>query len=204
MAEPRPLTDTITYLEMPTKPRRLPLPVPAVRLALMRADPCTVSFYRYLYAAVGEPWLWFVRRRWSDERLQQWLGRAEIEVSVLHVGGVPAGYFELERAASGDTELCYFGLVPDFIGKHLGFYFLQAAVHSAWLGATQRLWLHTCTYDHPRALGLYQRAGFGVYRREDVVFDDPRLTGVLPRDLQHPLLPPLSPPRRRARKKEKA
>jgi GNAT superfamily N-acetyltransferase len=203
MAERDQLTDTVTYLEMPTKPPRVPLPVPAARLALMRAEPCTVSFYRYLYAAVGEPWLWFVRRQWSDDRLRQWLARTEIEVSVLHVGGVPAGYFELERAPSGDTELCYFGLVPEFIGHGLGFYFLRAAVDSAWLGATQRLWLHTCTYDHPRALGLYQRAGFGVYRREAVVFDDPRLSGALPRRLQHPLLPPLSPPRRRARKKVK-
>jgi len=192
MAEPGQLTDTITYLEMRTRPRHLPLPAPSVRHALLRAEPCTVSFYRYLYAAVGEKWLWYVRRKWSDEQLRQWLVRPEIEISVLHVGGVPAGYFELERAASGDTELCYFGLVADFIGRGLGFYFLRAAVDSAWLGATQRLWVHTCTYDHPRALGLYQRAGFIVYRREDVVFDDPRLGGALPRDLAHPLLPPLS------------
>jgi ribosomal protein S18 acetylase RimI-like enzyme len=185
------LTDTITYLEMPAKPRRLPLPMPAVRHALMRAEPCTVSFYRYLYNSVGERWLWYLRRQWSDERLRRWLARAEIEVCVLHVGGVPAGYFELERPASGDTELCYFGLAPEFIGRGLGSYFLHAAVDSAWLGATQRLWLHTCTYDHPRALGLYQRAGFRVYRRESVCFDDPRLTGALPRDLVHPLLAPL-------------
>jgi GNAT superfamily N-acetyltransferase len=202
MVEPSQLTDTITYLEMRTKPHRLPLPAPAAKHALLRAEPCTVSFYRYLYNSVGERWLWYVRRQWDDERLRLWLTRSEIEVSVLHIGGVPAGYFELERTPSGDTELCYFGLMPDFIGQRLGGFFLQAAVDSAWTGTTQRLWVHTCTYDHPRALGLYQRSGFQVYRREAVTFDDPRLTGVMARDLQHPLLPPL-PPRRGARKKEK-
>ncbi|MGO8918563.1 MAG: GNAT family N-acetyltransferase [Stellaceae bacterium] len=186
------LFDILTYLEMRTRQLRPPLPVPHAKLALMRAEPCGVSFYRYLYNTVGEPWLWYVRRGWSDEQLSRWLARAEIELSVLHVGGVPAGYFELERLPSGETELCYFGLVPEFIGRGLGAYFLRAAVEAGWQGPTQRLWVHTSAYDHPRALGLYQRAGFQVYQRQEVTFDDPRLTGAMPRDLVHPLLPPLA------------
>jgi ribosomal protein S18 acetylase RimI-like enzyme len=187
------LSDVITYLEMRAPPTRPSLPVPAARLALMRAEPCTVSFYRYLYAVVGEPWVWFERRLWSDERLQAHLLRPEIEISVLYAGGVPAGYFELERQAGGEVQILYFGLAPDFIGRGFGAYFLQAAVDAAWLGGqTRRVYVHTCTYDHPRALGLYQRAGFRVYQRRNVVFDDPRLSGTLPRDLKHPLLPPLA------------
>ena len=186
------LADTITYLEMTAKPLRPPRPAPATKLALLRAERCTASFYRYLYNIVGEPWLWFERRLWTDEQLRKHLARDDIEVFVLYAGGVPAGYYELQRAASGDTQLCYFGLVPDFIGRGLGFYFLQSAVANAWLGATTRLWVHTSTYDHPRALGLYQRAGFRVYQRRDILFDDPRITGVLPRDLVHPRLPPLA------------
>ena len=185
------LPDTITYLEMTAKPLRLPRPAPAAKLALMRAERCPPSFYRYLYIQVGEPWLWFERRLWTDARLQAHLVRDEVEVFVLHVGGVPAGYFELQRAAGGDTELCYFGLIADFIGKGFGFHFLQSAVDTGWLGATRRLWVHTSTYDHPRALGLYQRAGFRVYERRDIVFDDPRVTGALPRGIRHPRLPPL-------------
>jgi ribosomal protein S18 acetylase RimI-like enzyme len=186
------LPDTITYLEMTAKPLRLPHPAPAAKLALMRAERCTPSFYRYLYIQVGEPWLWFERRPWTDEQFRTHFARDDIEISVFYIGGVPAGYFELQRAASGDTELCYFGLVPDFIGQGFGFHFLQSAVDSGWLGATRRLWVHTSTYDHPRALGLYQRAGFRVYDRRDILFDDPRLAGHLPRDLRHPRLPPLS------------
>jgi ribosomal protein S18 acetylase RimI-like enzyme len=132
-----------------------------------------------------------MRRPWSDERLRLWLDRPEIEISVLYQAGVPAGYFELERLAAGETELCYFGLVPEFIGRGLGTWLLQQAVEAGWQAPTRRLWVHTSTYDHPRALGLYQRAGFAVYRRQSLTFADPRLAGVLPRDLQHPLLPPL-------------
>jgi ribosomal protein S18 acetylase RimI-like enzyme len=183
--------DVITYLEMTEKPVRPPRPVPLAKLALLRAERCTVSFYRYLYNTVGEPWIWYLRRLWSDEKLRDHLGRPEIEVFVLYVAGVPAGYYELDRAANGETELCYFGLIPDFIGKSLGLYFLQAAIDHAWLGATRRFWVHTSTFDHPRALGLYQRAGFRVYRRETVRFEYPRLTCALPRHLRHPLLPPV-------------
>jgi len=191
MSEAGKLPDTITYLEMTTKPLRLPRPTPAAKIALMRAERCIPSFYRYLYIQVGEPWLWFERRAWSDAQLQAHLARDDIEVYVFYVGGVPAGYFELNRADSGNTELCYFGLVPDFIGQGFGFHFLQGAVDAAWLGPTRRVWVHTSTYDHPRALGLYQRAGFRVYERRDILFDDPRLSGALPHALQHPRLPAL-------------
>jgi GNAT superfamily N-acetyltransferase len=187
------LTDVITYLEMTEKPARSSRATPHAKLALLRVEHCTPSFYRYLYNTVGEPWIWYLRRLWSDTELRDHLARPEIEVFVLYVAGVPGGYYELERVPSGDTELCYFGLVPDFIGKGLGLHFLQAAVDNAWLGATQRLWVHTSTFDHPRALGLYQRAGFSVYCRQTVRFEDPRFTGALPRTLQHPLLPALPP-----------
>lgn len=185
------LADTVTYLEMTEKPTRVPAPMPAAKLALLRAERCTVSFYRYLYATVGEPWVWYERRIWSDQRLAEHLARPEIEIYVLYAWAVPAGFFELERTAAGETELCYFGLAPDFIGRGFGAWFLNAAIDTAWLGNPKRVWVHTCTFDHPRALGLYQRCGFKVYQRRSVEFDDPRLRGVLPRGLKHPLLPPL-------------
>jgi GNAT superfamily N-acetyltransferase len=189
-AAPAKLADVVTYLEMLAKPARPPIPVPAAKLALMRAERCTVSFYRYLYNVVGEPWLWYERRLWSDARMAEHLARTDIEIYALHAWGTPAGYFELVRAAA-DTELAYFGLAPEFIGRGFGAWFLNSAIDTAWLGATRRVWVHTCTYDHPRALGLYQKCGFRVYERRPVSFDDPRVTGVLPRNLQHPLLKPL-------------
>jgi GNAT superfamily N-acetyltransferase len=187
------LDDVITYLEMIVRPMRPPLPAPAGKLALMRLERCTVSYYRYLYQAVGERWLWFERRVWSDENLARVIAKPEVEISVLYAGGVPAGYFELDRSDASEVELCYFGLVADFIGRGYGKFLLQAALDSAWQGNPTRVWVHTCTFDHPRALGVYQRAGFTVYKRTPLTFDDPRLTGALPRDVRHPLLPPLPP-----------
>jgi GNAT superfamily N-acetyltransferase len=185
------LEDVITYLEMLARPTGRRVPAPLEKLALMRAENCTVHFYRYLYNAVGEPWLWFERRLIDDSSLAMLLHKPTIEIFVLYVRGVPAGFFELDTAAPRETKLCYFGLVYDFIGRGLGPYLLQAAIDQAWSRPLDRFWLHTSTFDHPKALSVYQQAGFVVYARRPVLFEDPRERGILPRTLSHRLLPPL-------------
>jgi GNAT superfamily N-acetyltransferase len=184
------LEDTITYLEMLARPAGRRLPAPLETLALMRAEACTVSFYRYLYDTVGEPWLWFERRIIDDAAVAAQIHRPTIEIFVLYVRGVPAGFFELDTAAARETKLCYFGLVPDFIGRRLGPYLLQAAIDRAWSRPIDRFWLHTSTFDHPKALSVYQKAGFVVYARRSVLFEDPREHGILPRTLGHRLTLP--------------
>ena len=186
------LDDTITYLEMLARPARRKVPAPFDKLALMRAENCTASFYRYLYNTVGEPWLWFERRLIDDAALATLINQPTIDIFVLYVRGVPAGYFELDAAAARETKLSYFGLVPHFIGRGLGPYLLLAAIDRAWSSRPiERLWLHTSTFDHPNALGVYQQAGFVVYARRWVSFEDPRERGILPRSVNHRLLPPL-------------
>ena len=179
------LEDTITYLEMLARPAGRRVAAPLETLALMRAEACTVSFYRYLYDTVGEPWLWFERRMIGDLALEAQIHKPTIEIFVLYVRGVPAGFFELDTAAPRETKLCYFGLVPDFIGRRLGPYLLQAAIDRAWSRPIDRFWLHTSTFDHPKALRVYQQAGFVVYARRQVSFDDPRDSGILPRNRGH-------------------
>lgn len=188
------LDDVITYLEMRERPKLPRVPPPfGIRLALMRAEEPTVSFYRYLYETVGTPWLWYERRLMDDGALAAQIRKPTTEIFVLHVAGVPAGYFELDAAQPEETELCYFGLIPEFIGRGLGPFMLQAAVDRAWERPISRLWVHTRMFDHPKALGHYQRAGFVVYQRRELRFEDPRLKGYLPRSLRHPRLPPLEP-----------
>ncbi|HLY44021.1 MAG TPA: GNAT family N-acetyltransferase, partial [Stellaceae bacterium] len=142
------IDDVITYLEMRARPQTPRLPAPlGVKLALMRAENCSVSFYRYLYETVGTPWLWYERRQLGDAALAAAIQAPTTEIFVLYAGGVPAGYFELDAAAAQETELCYFGLVPEFIGKGLGPFLLQAAIERAWERPLARLWVHTRTFD---------------------------------------------------------
>jgi ribosomal protein S18 acetylase RimI-like enzyme len=183
------IQDTVTYLEMTQRPTRPPAPAPLGRSALMRVDECPLAFYRYLYQQVGDPWLWYERRKIDDAALATLIHRETTEIFVFYVGGAPAGFFELDRSQTGEVELAYFGLVPQFIGRGWGRFLLDAAVDQAWSGETRRVWVHTCTLDHPRALGAYQRAGFRVYDRREITIEDPRDDHTLARNLHHPRLP---------------
>ena len=59
---------------------------------------------------------------------------------------------------------------------------MNHAIEIAFSRPVQRLWLHTNTIDHPRALAFYQRSGFVPIAQSLEIADDPRLNGALPRD----------------------
>ena len=103
-----------------------------------------------------------------------------VEIFVLYVDGVPAGYAELDRRKPDEVELAYFGLVPQFMGRKLGPFLLNWAVDTAWFSKPKRLWVNTNNLDHPRALQIYQKAGFVPYRQEIKAIPNPRLTIVRP------------------------
>ena len=172
---------TITYLGMDQAPAGMKIPPPhGQKLALIRAIEPTLSFYRYLYDHVGEPWLWFDRRRVATHVLQETITNPRVEIFVLYVAGVPAGFAELDCRKEKVTDLAYFGLIPDFIGRGLGPFLLDSAIRRAWDRAIDRLTVNTCTFDHPKALSLYQKVGFEVLRQEHKTIHDPRISGILP------------------------
>ena len=165
---------TITHLEMTRRPRLPAPPPPALKVAVLRAENVSVPFYRYLYNTVGAPWAWYERRRLSDDELAAIIRHPDVDVLVLYAGGEPAGYAELDRRAMPDIELVFFGLMPHFIGRKLGPWLLHWVIDAAWTREPQRLWLHTCSLDHPRAIAHYQRAGFVPFKQERKLIPDPR------------------------------
>lgn len=172
---------TTTYLEMTAPPgESLPHPPAGQRVALMRAERPPVSFYRFLYNTIGEPWLWWERRALDDAALARVIQDDRIEIYVLYVDGVPAGYAELDRRRGDRININFFGIMPAYIGRGFGSYLLGAAIDIAWSYRPERVTVDTCTLDHPRALPLYQRFGFVPVSRSTKVIDDPRITGLIP------------------------
>lgn len=168
------ITQIVTYLEQRHRPH-LHVTPPHRAAMLLHVEDMTVSFYRYLYRAVGEPWLWWIRNELADEELRDIIGNPLVEIAVLYVGGVPAGFFELDRRVENEVKIVYLGLLPEFIGRGLGKWLMSLAVDAAWSHEPERVWLHTCDWDHPRALLTYQWAGFDVYDMERHTVRDPRV-----------------------------
>ncbi|MCC9622615.1 GNAT family N-acetyltransferase [Thalassospira sp. MA62] len=187
-SNPRKLEVVISFLEMQSPPDRGPAIVPPGKVAVVRAEDPTISFYRYLYNSVGEKWFWWERRTTTDEELATILAMPETHVYVLYVAGVPAGFAELDLTAleeKGVIDLHYMGLIPEFIGKGYGKYLLNWAIDTAWSLKPTRVTVNTCTLDHPSALGAYQKAGFVVYDQRTEIVDDPRDTGLIPQIDHH-------------------
>tara|TARA_Y100000294_G_scaffold79287_1_gene74565 strand:- start:75 stop:671 length:597 start_codon:yes stop_codon:yes gene_type:complete len=166
---------TFTYLEMRKPADPVPYQGPTIdNLTVLRAVEPTISFYRYLYNHVGGPCLWYERRALSDGQLKTILIDPGVHVYVLYANGVPAGYAELDTRGKNDIEVAYFGLLPEFIGRKLGPWFLNWTLQRAWSRNPARLWVNTCTLDHPVALTVYRHAGFTPFREETATIRDPR------------------------------
>ncbi len=157
---------TVTYLEMTARPTRPSTPPPAGKLAIFRAEQPTISFYRYMYDTIGALWTWSDRRELDDDALGRIIHHPDVAIYILYVAGVPAGFVELDGRIAGAVELSYVGLMPEFVGRGLGSYLLDWAVSAAWLMEPKRVWLHTCSLDHPSALPMYRRAGFVPYDQQ--------------------------------------
>lgn len=163
----------IYYLEM-LDPRELrPRRSSRTDLALVRVQPPMPELNRFFYTAVGGAWFWMDRLPWTYRQWQEYLQRPELETWMLTVNGVPAGYFELEHQAEANVEIAYFGLLPAFVGGGLGGHLLTCAIERGFAMGARRVWVHTCTFDHPRALANYQACGLKLYDQDDFEVDLP-------------------------------
>ena len=127
-------------------------------------------------------WYWQEKRDWPDDRWREYAEAPGLHTFAASYAGEPAGYFELRHDPHGGIEIVYFGLLAAFIGKGLGGAMLGRALQHAWALGPERVWVHTCTLDHPAAVAFYQRSGFCPFRRQVEIADDPRLVGTLRRD----------------------
>lgn len=184
----------VTTLEMTKRPAPRPLPESPLQLtAWAIPDPAK---YRALFRRVGAPWLWFSRLAMDDATLTRIIHAPAVAVfAVLDRRGIEVGMLELDFRERGTCELAYLGLIPELAGHGHGRWLMAHALMRAWAKGIERVWVHTCTLDHPSALGFYRASGFTAVSRTIETFPDPRVAGLLPADAA-PQIPLLAPIRR--------
>lgn len=174
------ITCRVTELELRRRPKKNITP-PPFPVAIIKAEIPTLSFYKFLYQNVGQEWLWWERLTLSDTELEEILYKDSTEIRVLYIHGSPAGFSEISRENPQFVQLDYFGLMPEFIGKNIGDWFLEETIEAAFIpDPAKTLALNTCTFDHPSALRTYQKQGFSVTAQTEKIIDDPRKKGILP------------------------
>lgn len=152
----------ITLLEMHERPV-LAYTRPQHSGMLLRLDEPSVEFYRFLHRSAGSRRSAGRAAELSDEAVFEHLVAPAVEVFVLFLGGSPAGFFEIDRAHETDVELVHVGLLPAFHGRGLGRYLVASAVETAWDDEPDRVWTSATADEDPRALLLYQWAGFVAF-----------------------------------------
>jgi GNAT superfamily N-acetyltransferase len=167
----------VTYLEMRAAPSLRPEAVPPVT---ERLGPGEAARFRRLFRTVGEPWLWTSRLRQSDATIASRIAEPGIATLAVVEEGRDVGLVELDLRRPGEMEIVLFGLVPEAVGRGLGRRLMTDVLARAWKRAgLRRVWLHTCTLDHPKAVGFYRSFGFEAFRRAVEIVPDPRLDGLV-------------------------
>jgi len=154
---------TVTFFEM-RKPKEFPVLLSETRFELL-AKPVSVEEYRKYYYGVGEKHFWLDRMVMPDEELFEKINANNVDIFLFYVNNEVAGYIEFVKEEEY-IEILYFGLMPRFIGKGYGKYFLQWVIAKAWEYQPEWIQLNTCTLDHLNALGTYKRAGFTEVKTE--------------------------------------
>ena len=162
---------TITYLQMLSTAELRPRVSPDPRFVIREAFVKQWEVNRFLYSFVGGSWEWTDKLRWTDEEWQRYVGSDGLRTFMAFYDGSIAGYYELRRDEAEGVEIVYFGLAPDFIGRGFGGALLTDAIERAWAWEARRVWVHTCTRDHPAALENYQARGMVIYDRRTCPVD---------------------------------
>ncbi len=189
------VASVVTHMEMRKRPEIAD--IPASGLSLEYWVQPALSDYRALFRKVGAPWLWFSRLVMDDSALRDIIHNPAVHVHVVRDAQSAAiGFVELDFRQGGECEIGFLGLVPKMHGKGYGRWLIAETLRRAWAGkdgdaAIMRVWLHSCTLDHPGALRFYERSGFTAFAREIEIVPDPRLTGHLPQDAA-PQMPVIS------------
>ena len=124
---------------------------------------------KFFYKQVGKKHRWLDRLNWSDEKWINYISNKNLDTYIISDSENLVGFFELlNNPHLSETEISYFGLLEEYIGRGIGGYALSVAIRKSFEKDIKRVWLHTCTLDHPNALKNYIARGMTVFKKENI------------------------------------
>ena len=140
---------------------------PSEDYSLSLIDPINFQLNKFFYKNIGKKHHWVDRLVWSE---RQWINYTEnknVKTFVFKKEDELVGYFELLfHQDKKEVEIAYFGLLEEFRNKKLGSHLLSIAIKKSFLEKPKRVWVHTCSLDHPNAILNYKSRGMQVFKNE--------------------------------------
>ena len=137
--------------------------------SLNQVIPNDFQLNKFFYKQIGKNYQWVDRLIWTDKNWIEYVSSPNLFTFVLKNNDDIAGFFELMYHKDKlETEIAYFGLLKEYIGKKLGGYMLSEAIKKSFSYNVKRVWAHTCSLDHKNALKNYLSRGMKIYNTETV------------------------------------
>ena len=126
---------------------------------------------KFFYKQIGIEHYCRDRLLWSDKEWMKYVSNKNLETHFLKKNDDLVGYYEQEHhPISNEVELINLGVLKDFRGFKLGSTLVNHAIASASRKNPDRMWVHTCSLDHVRALQIYKSKGFKIFKEEEIDF----------------------------------
>ncbi|MGB0499269.1 MAG: hypothetical protein ACPGID_13085, partial [Rubricella sp.] len=109
---------TVTWLEMTGRPPAIPAMPEHTRI--VAAEPSVETFLRF-YRGVGAPYQWTDWLTAERAELEAFVMEARRPLFILTDGDEEAGFYMLDTTEPGVTDIAYFGLLPQAVGRGYGF-----------------------------------------------------------------------------------
>jgi len=142
---------------------------------LFEKDP-TPDLCKLFYKEVGKDFFWRDRLRWSEQEWLDYINKKFFKLYVLKYNNKLAGFYELLYDSNTNSiEIPYFGIFKEFYGRGIGGYLLTDAILTSFNQQVNKVWVHTCTLDHPNALKNYLARGMKIFKTENIYFNPEEL-----------------------------
>jgi len=135
-----------------------------------------IDVCKFFYKEVGRDFFWRDRLKWRDQDWLDYINNDFFKLYILKYNNKFAGYYELlYDPKNSSMEIPYFGIFKEFYGKGIGGYLLTHAILSSFEQKINKVWVHTCTLDHPNALKNYLARGMRIFKTEKIFFNPENL-----------------------------
>ena len=132
--------------------------------SIKEEDKNNFALNKFFYKQIGKKHEWVDRLIWQDKNWIDYVSNENLKTLILRKEKDIVGYFEL-LFDNNECEIAYLGILEEYIGKGYGGFLLSEAIR---LGFTysRRIWVHTCSLDHPNALENYKSRGMKIFKTE--------------------------------------
>ena len=129
------------YLEILSLKKLNEVSSPNKDLIIEKINPPDIEINKFFYKNVGKKHRWVDRLEWDNLKWISYLENEKVDTYVLKSNDNLVGYFEaIKNEQNNSTEIAYFGIIEEFIGKGIGAYLLSEAIKICFQKKSKRIY----------------------------------------------------------------